>query len=350
MGCLNSKSNDYEFQYNYKIEKKLKQVEVDQANQINLLLLGTGDSGKSTIVNQMRILYNNGFTQKQRIYYHDVINSNIIENMKVLIFAIDSLQLGELKGESKTIADKILDIKFNFDLSPKLAEELTTLWNDKLIQSVYQKRNKFHIPESMNYYYNKLKTIADPNYLPSDEDILLCRVRTSGINQTNFSMDDFKFTIIDVGGQRNERKKWISCFEGITALLYISSISEYNQQLFEDQKVNRMHESLSLYESTINSKWFEKTPIILFLNKIDLFKEKIKKHDLSVCFPDYKDGLDEKKSREYIKNKFIEKNLNKNKEVYSHFTCATDTSNIKFVFESIKDIILSNMVKTIGNL
>ncbi|KAJ6245490.1 guanine nucleotide-binding protein g(o) subunit alpha [Anaeramoeba flamelloides] len=313
-------------------------------------LKSTGDSGKSTIVNQMRILYNNGFTQKQRIYYHDVINSNIIENMKVLIFAIDSLQLGELKGESKTIADKILDIKFNFDISPKLAEELTTLWNDKLIQSVYQKRNEFHIPESMNYYYNKLKTIADPNYLPSDEDILLCRVRTSGINQTNFSMDDFKFTIIDVGGQRNERKKWISCFEGITALLYISSISEYNQQLFEDQKVNRMHESLSLYESTINSKWFEKTPIILFLNKIDLFKEKIKKHDLNVCFPDYKDGLDEKKSREYIKNKFIEKNLNKNKEVYSHFTCATDTSNIKFVFESIKDIILSNMVKTIGNL
>ena len=50
---------------------------------------------------------------------------------------------------------------------------------------------------------------------------------------------------------------------------------------------NRMQESLKLFDSICNNKWFTDTSIILFLNKKDLFEEKIKKSALSVCFPEY---------------------------------------------------------------
>ena len=55
---------------------------------------------------------------------------------------------------------------------------------------------------------------------------------------------------------------------------------------------NRMHESLKLFDSICNNKWFTDTSIILFLNKKDLFEEKIKKSPLTICFPEYtgKDG------------------------------------------------------------
>jgi len=41
--------------------------------------------------------------------------------------------------------------------------------------------------------------------------------------------------MFDVGGQRSERKKWIHCFEGVTAIIFIVAMSEYDLMLAEDQ-------------------------------------------------------------------------------------------------------------------
>ena len=83
--------------------------------------------------------------------------------------------------------------------------------------------------------------------------------------------------MFDVGGQRNERKKWIHCFEGVTAVLFVAAISAYDQVLYEDENTNRMVEALNLFSEICNSNWFRDTAMILFLNKRDLFMEKIKK-------------------------------------------------------------------------
>lgn len=93
--------------------------------------------------------------------------------------------------------------------------------------------------------------------------------------------------MFDVGGQRSERKKWIHCFENVTTILFLVAISEYDQLLFEDETVNRMQEALTLFDSICNSRWFIKTSIILFLNKIDRFKEKLPVSPMKNYFPDY---------------------------------------------------------------
>jgi hypothetical protein len=92
---------------------------------------------------------------------------------------------------------------------------------------------------------------------------------------------------VDVGGQRSERKKWIHCFQDVTAVIFCVALSEYNLMLQEDTS-NRMQESLKLFREICNSPWFENTAIVLFLNKNDLFRDKIQKVDLNVCFDDYK--------------------------------------------------------------
>lgn len=61
----------------------------------------------------------------------------------------------------------------------------------------------------------------------------------------------------------------------------------YDLKLAEDEEMNRMIESMRLFDSICNSKWFVDTSIILFLNKKDLFEEKIKTSPLRQCFPDY---------------------------------------------------------------
>lgn len=70
--------------------------------------------------------------------------------------------------------------------------------------------------------------------------------------------------MFDVGGQRSERKKWIHCFENVTAIIFLAAISEYDSTLVEDENVNRMMEALTLFDTICNSRWFQKTSIICF--------------------------------------------------------------------------------------
>jgi hypothetical protein len=107
--------------------------------------------------------------------------------------------------------------------------------------------------------------------------------------------------MFDVGGQRNERKKWIHCFESVTAVLFVAAISEYDQVLYEDENTNRMVEALNLFEEICNSRWFRETSIILFLNKRDIFSEKVAKVPLTVCFPDYDGDNSYQHACDYIK-------------------------------------------------
>jgi guanine nucleotide-binding protein subunit alpha len=95
------------------------------------------------------------------------------------------------------------------------------------------------------------------------------------------------YRIFDVGVQRSERKKWIHCFENITAIVFMVDISKYDQVLIEDESVNRMSEALSLFDSICNSRWFVKTSMILLFNKTDLFKDKLTKSPMGKYFPDY---------------------------------------------------------------
>ena len=125
------------------------------------------------------------------------------------------------------------------------------LWQDAGIQSVYHRRTEFQCNDSTEYFFTRLAEIGAPGYVPSAQDILRSRVRTTGIVETSFLVEGNTFKMYDVGGQRNERKKWIHCFENVTAVLFVAAISEYDQKLFEDESQNRMSEALSLFEEIV---------------------------------------------------------------------------------------------------
>jgi hypothetical protein len=76
-------------------------------------------------------------------------------------------------------------------------------------------------------------------------------------------------------------------FEDVQAVLFIAAINEYDQTLYEDEGQNRVSEALQLFADTCAVQMFERTSMILFLNKLDLFQEKLQRVDLSVRFPEY---------------------------------------------------------------
>jgi hypothetical protein len=114
-------------------------------------------------------------------------------------------------------------------------------------------------------------------------------------------------------------------FDEVTAIIFIASLSVYDQNIQEDLNQNGMFESLLLFEEICNLKFFRKTPIIIFFNKKDIFQEKIKKVNLNICFKEYKGGLNFKNALKFIQEKYIESDKSRGRQIYIHVTCATDT-------------------------
>jgi len=230
------------------------------------------------------------------------------------------------------------------------ARHLKQLWADPGIRLAYDNRSKFQLLDSAEYFFERLDDIAMPDYIPSEQDVLRSRVRTTGIIENDFEIQGNKFKMVDVGGQRSERKKWIHCFEGVTAVIFVGVLSEYDLTLFEDNTVNRMVETLVLFEEICNSRWFSKTAIILFLNKRDVFELKIRRVPLNVCpvFASYTGPNTYEAGCRLIEQTFQDKNKHQENIIYTHITCATDTSNITAVFDAVKDIVIRRSLGEVG--
>jgi len=342
MGCGGSKTEGD--LANAEIEKQLRQDRDRIVKEIKLLLLGTGESGKSTIAKQMKIMHLEGFTKEERDTYRSILHSNIVDSMAILLRQAAVFGF-EVRDDLKPIANRFSDtMELASFINAETARGIAELWRDPAIQGTYDKRAEFQLPGSVDYAMTHVERLLLPNAAVNDDDILRCRMRTTGIVEIDFEVEKTTFKMVDVGGQRSERKKWFHCFAEVTAVLFCVALNEYDEKLFEDERVNRMVESLNLFKEVCNNKFFNDprnpTSMIVFLNKADLFREKIKKVPITGLFPDYIGGQDFDQATAYIKEQFISKSVDKSKLIFTHVTCATDTENVRIVFNAVRTSIL----------
>lgn len=341
-------------------KQRNRAIEAQQINSQNkdeqikkLLLLGAGESGKSTLFKQMITLYGKGYPEEERITYKPIVYQNTINALQILLTNSEILEIvdetTQISDTNRERAELFIDLSIDSGITKEIAADIKLLWNDPGIQKTFELRTRFQFPDSGPYFFNRVDAMSEEDYIPNEQDVLRSRVRTTGIVETAFDIDGNQFRMFDVGGQRNERKKWIHCFENVTCVIFVAAISEYDQVLFEDETTNRVEEALNLFDEICNSRWFEQTSMILFLNKRDLFMEKITKVPLTVCFDDYiGPANDYDYGCEFFREKFEARNKLSEKEIYTHVTCATDTSNISHVFNAVKDIIIKQSLRDGG--
>lgn len=346
---------------NKKINKQIQQDKQVYRATHRLLLLGAGESGKSTIVKQMRILHVDGFSEEEKREKIKAIRCNIRDailtitgNMSTLTppIALDCL-------EQQFRVDYIQDdaSQPNFDWPDEFYEHTEILWKDKGVQACYERSNEYQLIDCAKYFLDRVHIVRQQDYTPTEQDILRCRVLTLGIFETRFQVDKVNFHMFDVGGQRDERRKWIQCFNDVTAIIFVTACSSYNMVLREDPSQNRLRESLDLFRSIWNNRWLRTISVILFLNKQDLLAEKIRagKSKLEEYFPDfsrYQTPLDATvepgedpevvRAKYFIRDEFLRISTasgDGRHYCYPHFTCAVDTENIRRVFNDCRDII-----------
>ncbi|KAJ3387685.1 guanine nucleotide-binding protein subunit alpha [Chytriomyces hyalinus] len=429
------------------IDKLIKVEEKATGAVVKLLLLGAGETGKSTILKQMRLIYSTGFGQEETELYRRAILGNIITSAKCLVFAMDTLKIpygfddskatscsaincsGSGQGNTSgsqlpagsineadssqqdvpptTSSDRtsiftskrgsiISVLKVNskskrgsmFDSRPSIVEGLRMgISNDpraKAAELEYRetgggrqfgavmaaaaviKKLPFNIvPEegipplaveairilwadSGVHFMSDLDRFTQPKYIPGTQDILNCRIMTTSVTETNIIAKDTPMRIFDVGGQRSERKKWAPYFDDVSAIIYLAAISSYDQLCYEDNATNRILEALNLFGSICNHPMFKKTSMILFLNKIDLFKQKLGSSPIAAFFPTYTGPNEYEHGSEYFANRFLTLNKYPERKVYVHFTWATDTNQTRKVLETVNRIIRKKNLSNAG--
>jgi len=335
------------------IDKTIRRDGSSYKSEVKLLLLGAGESGKSTIAKQMQILHNNGFAHADRLTFIPTITYNILSSLNVLIRNRDETRF-PLNPVIKKVAEDFMtkfpekDIPHIESIPKEDVQMIQLLWKDPAMKAAYQQdASKLQLCSSAQYFLDALERVVQDDYVPTDADILRARRATTGIQIIKFNVENIPFTCVDVGGQRSERRKWLPFFDNVAAVLFCVALDEYDMKLLEDSAVWRMRESLKLFGEIVNSSALANSGMILFLNKRDLFEQKIKHTNMLDVFPDYKGGLVYKSALDHIEKQFLAEAKDPSR-IYVQVTVATDTENIMFVFNAVKDRLLTVMLASSG--
>ena len=385
---------------NKRIDDEIRKAKRKMRQTQKIVLLGVGESGKSTFLKQMHIIHGTGFSDSVKLDYRNQIYENVLKAMSGLINGKNQLKINWSRPEitevfkkfrfiyKRLMEDREEEEKRTFNKIPinpdGFAQSVTLikqLWYDTALQETYNRRReypRFYV-ENIVYYIDNLDRISQSNYLHSSADILHCRRATTSIVEVELNIRGVPFLFVDVGGQRTQRQKWQHCLSDATAILFLVSSNEYDEYLREDFSTSRLDESCKVFETLINYRYLQEISFILFLNKYDLLQKKIKICNIKDYCPDFMgdpSSLDDVKrylafrfsrlkrsynnqsgnipsstgsvrinarSIKYLQESDKINNTNGNPtEIYTHFTTAVDTDNIKVIFEMVENMILKH--------
>jgi len=322
---------------------------------VRILNLGISGSGKTTFAKQMKIITLGGFSEEEKDNQRRIVHHNIklglqelIKQAEKLDYPIDPTNLKHCRYFTQ------LD-SIETEWSEKVSHKARVLWSDPGIQKALKDDRHFQIQIShIDYFMENLERITAQNYVPTNEDMLRARQRTTGEQTTVFVHEKIKWELLDCGGQRPERGKWegiINSKDSVSAIIYFVALDEYNVESFEDPTKTRMQVSFEAWRDINKSESIGEKDItlMLFLNKIDLLTKKLtssaEKVEFGNVFPQYSgEGLES--ATEAVKKKYLE--IVKDQDVSTHIICALDTGLMEIIFKTIKNTIFNSRMLTAG--
>ncbi|GAA5952421.1 hypothetical protein JCM3765_001968 [Sporobolomyces pararoseus] len=389
MGCCGSTSQaDDASKTSQEIDEELRRSKKEFNSVIKTLLLGPGESGKSTLVKQMRLVYSRPYSPEDCREYKEIVFSNTLQSMQVVLHGFGILKIdfppqldnAAILLENLEVDSAICPTTGDFEID--VAQAIKSVWEHPSTRKVLSESNRLQLNDSATYFFDAIARTSQVGYVPSDADILRCRVRSTGIVEETFQVGSHKLVVLDVGGQRSDvvngenllslllppsylyswelladgedgSRSRVSCFEGVQLLIFVASLSEFDQVLYEDQEQPRMEESLLLWQSIASSPWFSRTSLILFLNKIDLLEKKVRtRPDLVEYFlPDYLGPPDDPEGvKVYFHERFNRVHGAQERPLFCHFTTATDTSAMRPIFRAVMESVITSSLAEGGFL
>lgn len=303
----------------------------------------------------MKILYCGGFTTDEMTNYKDILLKNTMIGMQELVKQSEKLDL-QVSSENKKRARFFRELNTVDQLwSPDIGKKLKLLWDDPALQQTWAVAPEYQLQMSMmDYHMANLERYSAEDFLPTNEDMLRARQRTTGMQSTTFDIESYEWTLVDVGGQKPERAKWEAILDdGFHAVIFFAALDEYNMASSEEAGKTKMQVALEAFGEACKSEKIHNLTILLFLNKSDLFKKKIENtkdyESFTKTFPEYQGGQDIDKATEYITKLFSSHVTDReNEDLHIHVTCALDTDAMDKVFSAVKETLFMNRMAASG--
>uniref|UniRef100_A0A4W4DT30 Uncharacterized protein n=1 Tax=Electrophorus electricus TaxID=8005 RepID=A0A4W4DT30_ELEEL len=309
--------------------------------------LGTPESGKSTLLKQMKIIHNCGFTKEELATFKPAVLDNLLTSMKFVLHGMGKLHISLANKKNKAHARVVLSCECcvgdDQELLPFMACSIYRLWGDAGVRAAASRGHEYQLNDSALYFFENLNRIIGLHYIPTQEDVLRVRVRTSGITETQFSLSHLQYRVYDVGAHQLSQKKWFSHFDDVKAVIFVVALTGYDLNLVQDPSLNCLQESLELFTTICNNTYFKKASLILFMNKTDLFCQKIMHsgRHLRLYHPEFKGpDCDVNAAAQHLTSLFVDRSTASGKTVYPHFTNATHTSAIRQVLSKVMDTVV----------
>ena len=335
-----------------KIDAEMLKEFQESCKGVKVLILGTSNSGKSTVIKQLRILYGKPYTEEELQKFRRLVHSN------TLSFIVQLYELAIQEGDGILSAkdeNDVYCISPAAEIDESTATLINRLWMDPGIQQAYLDRAKAEIPESAKYFITKANEFASEDYLPSPSDILQIRIPTRKLVTTDIEIDGTPFTFYDVSAQENNRKKWLHQFKNVEVILFVASLGDFNVISSQDPMRIKLDLALEMFKEVMETEEFKEKSTILLLNKFDVLKEKIEQnidpfeiHDPLGKKPWHDDQSGKKVSATRARKYFMERFRTCHKRAKApliHCACALESESVDEIFREMEDAIIKDYMK-----
>lgn len=235
-------------------------------------------------------------------------------------------------------------------LLSELQYDVDELWQHLAVKTLLRMR-RLRLEESAAFFLDEIHRIAEPDYLPTTDDILHVRLQTLGVTEHAFDINHagihYTWILYDVGGARGQRHAWVPFFDDAAAIIFLAPISAFDQYLEEDPRTNRIDDSLQLFTSICSNKLLRKASMVLMLNKIDLLKKKLQS---GVLVKKYITSYGERENRyedvaEYFRAHFAQVHKRRGvqkQELYIHFTSMLDIRATQKIIVDLNEVVIKS--------
>lgn len=330
-------------------------------SEIVVALLGQGESGKSTIFKQMKIIQAReegtaDFTEEERLALRHTVWSNVISQMRILLRVARDEQMEYSSPAVRAHAEQLADDMLQLEPGSEMARDtLKELWAEESLKVIYGERDRlFNLSDGVVHFWNALDRVFSPGYMPSNDDILRIRLRTVGFDEAVFSYKGSRFRVLDVGGQRSERRNWQEQLNKATCIMFVSSLTEFDQQLREDFSQSRLEETMHLWAELtdlVARRQSKDLALILLLNKLDLFQEKMRgpsKTNFQRYFKSYKGQLAWAPCAAHVRDTFLAMAGPKGVDVTVHLVSAVESDSARLLWQDVRDMLRDRLLRNLG--
>ncbi|KAJ6573113.1 guanine nucleotide binding protein, alpha subunit [Mycena vulgaris] len=295
----------------------------------SVLVLGPRNAGKSTFMRQAR-LFNSEFTLQERLEFSVAIHAGLLDTMRRISCAFDepAIKAAISSFFQATAKDRIL--------TEHISATVRNIWANPILKDAVRGSPQFQVVSgSLEYFLDSLPRLASPGYTPTDLDIMLPRWKSMLVGSWDHPMAT---TLVRVRHDAGLQRKWIHHFSDAEALIFVVDLACYDQI-----PLNAMREAMRQFEDVYNSGILYTRTVVLLMNKLDLFREKLARVPFSVCFPEYPDADEPIAAVMYCIERFSPLcSTSRRREMRAWCTNSLDTEQVRVPLQQIGEFICQN--------